>query len=61
MATGDFTCADPEATGWRIRSLLDGLALQTVAHRVAIDRASVVAWSKRQAKHELDLPLHSLG
>ncbi len=51
--SGDFTCPDPEASAWRILSLLDGLALQTVAHQVAIDRESVVSWSMAYAEHEL--------
>ncbi|MGD9960579.1 TetR/AcrR family transcriptional regulator [Nocardioides sp.] len=53
--TGSFTCADAEGTAWRILSLLDGLALQTVAHRVALDRASVLAWSVAYAESELGL------
>ena len=31
----------PVAVGWRILSMIDGLALQTVAHRVDVDRDSV--------------------
>jgi len=57
VAAGVFRCADPEASGWRILSLLDGLALQTVAHDVAVDRASVLAWSVAYAEHELDVSL----
>ena len=38
VAAGSFACADPDAAAWRILSLLDGLALQTVAHRVDVDR-----------------------
>jgi AcrR family transcriptional regulator len=58
---GLFSCADPEGAGWRILSLLDGLALQTVAHRVAVDRVSVIAWSVAHAEHELGLPPGTLG
>ena len=55
VAEGALRCADPEAAGWRILSLLDGLALQAVAHRVAIDRDDVVNWSVAHAESELGL------
>ena len=55
LADARFTCADPEAAGWRILSMLDGLALQTVAHRLAVDRDSVVTWSVAHAERELGL------
>lgn len=61
VATDTFVCGDPEGAGWRILSLLDGLALQTVAHRVTLDRGSVIAWSTRHAEHELSLPPGSLS
>jgi AcrR family transcriptional regulator len=54
-AEGTLRCRDPEAAGWRILSLLDGLALQAVAHRVAIDREDVVNWSAAHAETELGL------
>jgi AcrR family transcriptional regulator len=57
VSSGAFTCRDPEASAWRILSLLDGLALQTVAHQVALDRESVVAWSATYAAHELGYAL----
>ena len=60
VAEGVMTCPDPEAAGWRILSLLDGLALQAVAHRVAIDRDDVVSWSAAHAEAELGLPLGTL-
>ena len=56
VATGSFRCSDPEGAAWRILSLLDGLALQTVAHRVDLDRDAVVAWSVAYAESELGLP-----
>jgi AcrR family transcriptional regulator len=58
---GVFTCADPGAAGWRILSMLDGLALQTVAHQVAVDRDSVISWSVAHAEHELGLSPGTLG
>jgi AcrR family transcriptional regulator len=51
-----FECPDASGTAWRIVSLLDGLALQTVAHRVALDRGAVLAWSRGYAERELGLP-----
>jgi AcrR family transcriptional regulator len=53
VSSGDFSSADPDGAAWRILSLLDGLALQTVAHQVALDRESVVSWSATYAEHEL--------
>ena len=41
VAAGSFVCADPAGSAWRILSLMDGLALQTVAHRVDVDRDAV--------------------
>ena len=51
-----MSCSDPEATAWRILSLLDGLALQAVAHRVPIGRQAVISWSVAYAESELGLP-----
>lgn len=56
-----MSCSDPEAAAWRILSLLDGLALQAVAHRVPIGREAVIAWSVAHAETELGLPRGSLG
>ncbi len=61
VCEGALVCADPDASAWRILSLLDGLTLQAVAHRVAIDRDSVIAWSSAYAETELGLPLGALG
>ncbi len=61
VQAGTFRCDDSQAAGWRILSLLDGLALQAVAHQVAIGRESVLAWSRAYAEHELALQVGSLG
>ena len=58
---GGMVCGDPDAAAWRILSLLDGLALQAVAHRVPIDRGRVIAWSVAHAEAELGLPHGSIG
>jgi AcrR family transcriptional regulator len=56
-----FTCDDPAAAAWRILSLLDGLALQVVAHGTTISREDVVAWSTTAAERELGLAPGTLG
>jgi AcrR family transcriptional regulator len=55
VAVGSFRCADPGGAAWRILSLLDGLALQVVAHGTTISRRDVVAWSTAAAERELGL------
>jgi AcrR family transcriptional regulator len=55
VAAGAFTCDDPRGAAWRILSLLDGLALQVVAHATTITRRDVVAWSTAAAERELGL------
>jgi AcrR family transcriptional regulator len=50
---GSFVCADPAGAAWRILSLLDGLALQVVAHGTTLSRDDVVAWSVAAAELEL--------
>ncbi len=55
LAAGSFTCSDPAGAAWRILSLLDGLALQVVAHGTTISRADVVAWATGVAERELGL------
>jgi AcrR family transcriptional regulator len=60
VVAGAFHCADPDATAWRLLSLLDGLSLQAVAHRGLIDRATVLAWAIAAAEDELHLDRGSL-
>jgi hypothetical protein len=61
IASGEVSCTDPEATAWRILCLLDGLALQVVAHAGAIDRHHVIEWSLVYAEGELGLAPGALG
>jgi AcrR family transcriptional regulator len=56
-----MTCADPDGAAWRILSLLDGLSLQAVAHRVDIDRLAVIRWSTAMAEAELGLHAGALA
>ncbi len=61
VADGSFRCADPSAAAWRILSLLDGLALQVVAHGTTISRTDVDAWATGAAEAELGLARGALG
>jgi AcrR family transcriptional regulator len=61
VASGAFRCADPGGAAWRILSLLDGLALQVVAHGTTISRRDVVAWSTAAAERELGLAAGALA
>jgi AcrR family transcriptional regulator len=55
VGDGSFRCPDPAAAAWRILSLLDGLALQVVAHGTTISRDEVQAWAVGAAEGELGL------
>lgn len=46
---------DPTASAWRILSLLDGLALQTVAHGDVISASQADAWSREGVFRELGI------
>lgn len=52
---GTMQCDDPDALAWRLVSLLDGLALQTVAHADLITREQAVQWVCLAAERELGL------
>jgi AcrR family transcriptional regulator len=56
VANGTFRCEDPTAASWRILSIIDGLALQVVAHRTIVDRQDMLAWAATAAERELELP-----
>ncbi len=60
VAAGAFSCPDPAAAAWRILSLVDGLALQVVAHGTTISRAEVVAWATSATEGELGLAAGTL-
>ena len=55
VADGSFRCADPGGAAWRILSLLDGLALQVVAHGTTVSRDDVQGWTTAAAEGELGL------
>lgn len=55
VAAGEMACVDPDASAWRILSLLDGLVLQVVAHAGVLSREQADAWSRTAAEQELGL------
>jgi len=61
VTRGSFRCPDPAGAAWRILSLLDGLALQVVAHGTTISRADVVAWATGATEVELGLGIGTLS
>ena len=61
VESGEFRCADPDGAAWRILSLLDGLALQVVAHGTTVRRADVEGWTAAAAEVELGLPRRALA
>jgi AcrR family transcriptional regulator len=58
---GTFACDDPDATSWRVLSLLDGLSLQLAAHPGVIDNDVVLDWAMTALESELGLPAGTLG
>lgn len=56
VESGEFASADPEAAAWRILSVLDGLALQVVAHDALITRDDVIRWTTEAATREVTPP-----
>ena len=60
VAVGAFRCDDPGAAAWRIVSMIDGLALQRVAHGPVIAHSAVLDWSLGATERELDLAAGSL-
>jgi AcrR family transcriptional regulator len=56
IAEGTMASDDPDASAWRILSLLDGLALQAVAHGDVITAAQAEEWGRTGAHRELVVP-----
>ena len=61
VAAGVMRCDDADEGAWRVLSLLDGLALQTVAHPDAVTPDQVVRWTRSAAELELGMAVGSLG
>ena len=57
LESGEFSTDEPDAAAWRLLSVLDGLALQVVAHDALITRDDVVAWTRAAAARELSVRL----
>jgi AcrR family transcriptional regulator len=53
--SGVMSCEDPDASAWRVLSLLDGLVLQVVAHRDVVSAEQANAWSRQAAERELGI------
>ena len=53
VAEGVFRSDDVDASAWRLLSVLDGLALQVVAHDALITRDDVLGWARAAAEREL--------
>jgi AcrR family transcriptional regulator len=61
MASGDFSSDDPAGAAWRILSVVDGLALQVVAHQTIVKRSDMLAWAAQAAERELGLQAGTLA
>ncbi len=55
VEVGAMVCDDPDATAWRVLSLLDGLSLQLAAHPGVIERGVVVDWAMTALEAEVGL------
>jgi AcrR family transcriptional regulator len=60
VAEGVLVCDDPDATAWRVLSLLDGLSLQVAAHPGLLDQSTVADWAMASLETEIGLPRRSL-
>ncbi|MGF1668789.1 MAG: TetR/AcrR family transcriptional regulator [Acidimicrobiia bacterium] len=52
---GAFQCPDPVPSAWRVLSVLDGLALQVVAHDGLVSRSDAISWAATALQSELGL------
>lgn len=55
VASDDFRCDDPDGAAWRIVSMVDGLAIQNVAHGPMLPENAILDWTLTTTEHELDL------
>jgi AcrR family transcriptional regulator len=61
IVEGTMSCDDPDATAWRVVSLLDGLCLQLAAHPGLIERTQVLDWAMTALETEVGLAPRSLA
>jgi AcrR family transcriptional regulator len=59
VASGVFTCADPEATVARLSALVDGLSVAVVVHR-SVSRDQLRSWVAAQLAVELGVDVATL-
>ena len=59
VASGVFTCADPEATVARLSALVDGLSVAAVVHR-SVTREQLRGWVAAQLAVELGVDVATL-
>jgi AcrR family transcriptional regulator len=59
VASGDFTCPDPEATVARLSALVDGLSVAAVVHR-SVTREQLRSWVAAQLAVELGVDVATL-
>jgi AcrR family transcriptional regulator len=52
---GEFVCADPSGTAWRLSGLADGLSVQVTAHSGLLSRAQLLEHLRTAAIAELGL------
>jgi AcrR family transcriptional regulator len=60
VASGEFTCPDPEATVARLSALVDGLSVAAVVHR-SVTREQLRSWVAAQLAVELGVDVATLG
>lgn len=58
---GAMSCDDPDATAWRVLSLLDGLSMQLAAHPGVIDRSVALEWTMSALEAEVGIAEGSLA
>lgn len=56
---GDFVCADPAGSAWRLSALLDGLAVQVMMHQ-RITKKTLAQWVRGAAAAELSIDVDLL-
>lgn len=55
VSTGVFRCDDPSGAAWRIRALVDGLAVQVAVHDRVISRRQFAEWVRGFTAREVDV------
>lgn len=61
VATGEFTCPDPEGAAMRLAGLIDGLGVQFAAHENVLDRDRLLQHVRIVAAAEVGLTVADFG